>query len=85
MARLVTENALQHEDFFTQFMGVCLKFRTWLIPHNARRFCNLVTQSFKHSAFHAHFGAGNPGQVMVIDDDSLAVIGVDIHVFDAKL
>jgi hypothetical protein len=66
-------------------MGVRLKFRTWAITNNGRRFCKLVTQSFKHSAFYAQLGAGNPWHVMVIDHDSLAVIGVDIHGLNAKL
>ena len=66
-------------------MSVRLKFGTWVITNNACCFSNFVTHTFKHSALYTQFRAGNPWQVMVIDHDSLTVIGVDIHGSNAKL
>ena len=38
-----------------------------------------IALALKHAPFYPRFGAGDPRQLMVIDHDPLAVIGVDIH------
>jgi hypothetical protein len=79
MARLIAEDAIEHQYFFTQVMAVDWKLGTWLVTDNGCGFGHFVTLTLEHAPFHARLGTGDPRQVVVVDYNPLVVISVDIH------
>ena len=79
MARLIAEDAIEHQYFFTQIMGVDWKLGTRLVPDNGRGFGHFVTLTLEHAPFYARLGTGDPRQVVVVEYDPLRVISIDIH------
>jgi len=65
-------------------MKMRLELRTWLVSNYRSCLSYLISLALKHAPFYARFGAGDSRQLMVIDHDPLAVIGVDIHGPNAK-
>ena len=84
VASLITECSIQYKYLFPKLMKMRLELRTWLVSNNRSCLSYLIALALKHAPFYPRFGAGDPGQLMVINNDPLAVIGVDIHGPNAK-
>jgi hypothetical protein len=84
VASLITECSIQYQYLFPKLMMMRLELRTWLVSNDRSCLSQFIALALKHAPFYPRFGAGDPRQLMVINHDPLAVIGIDIHGPDPK-
>ena len=77
----IAELTFKNEYLFTQFVLVCSESTAGQIANDGGRTGNLITHAVEHASLYARYRAGYPAECFMVNDDPLAVVGMDVHGF----
>jgi hypothetical protein len=77
----IAELTFKNEYLFTQFVLVLCELATGQITNDGGRTGNFITHAVEHASLYARYWAGYPAEGFMVNDDPLAVVGMDVHGF----
>ena len=77
----IAELTLKNEYLFTQFVLMCGELTAGQIANDGSRASDLIANAVQHAALYARYRAGYPAEGFLVNDDPLAVVGMDVHEF----